>query len=303
MDHVVPGQRRVRRFAGKAVEQEVGDQPRGVGGQMACRVEAVVAELRHDPRRDVQRHCADGPPGADQQRAVGARGKNGDAAAVFGDAQGVAAQASSRRHAGGEAAGDAGEAVRPSEQRAVGGVGGLSAAARKIVQAGPGGNPFRAGAVFVAADVVEPDVERRSGVALGGEPVAEGRGIQPTPGRVGGGLHQRHAEQPFAVVAPALGQRRDFGQEAPVLGGFDGADGIGREQAFMPFPGEEEALVGGMVDLGAIATEYFLLGIDPYPRKPGAVFDHEIAPPDPEDHPFAALKALKGKPKRKPKGK
>src|SRR5262245_57960951 len=34
-----------------------------------------------------------------------------------------------------------------------------------------------------------------------------------------------------------------------------------------------EALAGGAVDLGAIATEYFLLGIDPYPRKPGAVFE------------------------------
>ena len=47
-----------------------------------------------------------------------------------------------------------------------------------------------------------------------------------------------------------------------------------------------------MVDLGAVATEFLLLGIDPYPRKPGAVFD---APPagDPSSHPFAALAALK----------
>ena len=47
-----------------------------------------------------------------------------------------------------------------------------------------------------------------------------------------------------------------------------------------------------MVDLGAVATEFLLLGIDPYPRKPGAVFD---APPagDPASHPFAALAALK----------
>jgi hypothetical protein len=35
------------------------------------------------------------------------------------------------------------------------------------------------------------------------------------------------------------------------------------------------------------------LGIDPYPRKPGVVFDVPVTPPDPEDHPFAALKALK----------
>ena len=37
-----------------------------------------------------------------------------------------------------------------------------------------------------------------------------------------------------------------------------------------------ETLQDGMVDLGAVATEFLLLGIDPYPRKPGAVFD---APP------------------------
>ncbi len=53
-----------------------------------------------------------------------------------------------------------------------------------------------------------------------------------------------------------------------------------------------ETLRDGMVDLGAVATEFLLLGIDPYPRKPGVIFD---APPasDPSAHPFAALAALK----------
>jgi hypothetical protein len=52
-----------------------------------------------------------------------------------------------------------------------------------------------------------------------------------------------------------------------------------------------EALHDGTIDLGAVATEFLLLGIDPYPRKPGAVFD---APPagDPSSHPFAALATL-----------
>ena len=53
-----------------------------------------------------------------------------------------------------------------------------------------------------------------------------------------------------------------------------------------------EPLVGGTIDLGALATEFLLLGIDPYPRKAGA----EFAPPKAEDdgaHPFAALEALK----------
>ena len=53
-----------------------------------------------------------------------------------------------------------------------------------------------------------------------------------------------------------------------------------------------ETLVGGAVDLGSLATEFLILGIDPYPRKQDAVF---AAPPagDPASHPFAALAALK----------
>jgi len=66
-----------------------------------------------------------------------------------------------------------------------------------------------------------------------------------------------------------------------------------------------EPIEGGVIDLGRLATDALFLAIDPYPRKPDAVFDHAITPPDPKDHPFAALKALKAKPKakRKPKGK
>ncbi len=53
-----------------------------------------------------------------------------------------------------------------------------------------------------------------------------------------------------------------------------------------------ETLVDGTADLGALATEFFLLGIDRYPRKPGAVF----APPVEDraaDSPFAVLARLK----------
>ena len=58
--------------------------------------------------------------------------------------------------------------------------------------------------------------------------------------------------------------------------------------------GEEppELLVDGKLDLGVVATEFLLLGIDPYPRKIGAEFtavkaDHGKA------RPFAALEELK----------
>lgn len=55
---------------------------------------------------------------------------------------------------------------------------------------------------------------------------------------------------------------------------------------------DPEPLVGGVVDLGALATEFLILGLDPYPRKAGAVFDR---PPEqqPEESPFAVLAKLK----------
>ena len=58
-------------------------------------------------------------------------------------------------------------------------------------------------------------------------------------------------------------------------------------------PSRRSRCADGAVDLGAIATEFLLLGIDPYPRKPGAVFDAPVAEDDPSSHPFAALAALK----------
>jgi uncharacterized metal-binding protein YceD (DUF177 family) len=56
-----------------------------------------------------------------------------------------------------------------------------------------------------------------------------------------------------------------------------------------------EPLENGVVDLGAIATEFFVLGLDPYPRKPGAEFSRPEAA-DQGAHPFAALAALKKRP-------
>jgi Large ribosomal RNA subunit accumulation protein YceD len=65
-----------------------------------------------------------------------------------------------------------------------------------------------------------------------------------------------------------------------------------------------EPIIGGVIDLGRLATDALFLGIDPYPRKPGAVFEPQVTAADPEDHPFAVLKALTGDAlAKKPKGK
>src|SRR5271165_1974574 len=57
---------------------------------------------------------------------------------------------------------------------------------------------------------------------------------------------------------------------------------------------EPDPIVDGKIDLGALAAEFFALGIDPYPRKPGAEFEPP-AEPETEATPFAVLR---GEPKK-----
>jgi hypothetical protein len=57
-------------------------------------------------------------------------------------------------------------------------------------------------------------------------------------------------------------------------------------------PDPPEPIVNGVIDLGRLATDALFLGIDPYPRRPDAVFEPPAVADDPEAHPFAALKSL-----------
>lgn len=72
------------------------------------------------------------------------------------------------------------------------------------------------------------------------------------------------------------------------------------EDAEIPDP--PEPIVNGVIDLGRVATDALFLGIDPYPRKPDAQFAAPVEAIDPDEHPFAALKALKVAPEQ-PGGK
>src|SRR5580693_2917170 len=75
-------------------------------------------------------------------------------------------------------------------------------------------------------------------------------------------------------------------------------------------PDPPEPIENGVIDLGRVATDALFLAVDPYPRKPDVVFEPPVVAADPEDHPFAALKALQldakpagpGKSPNKPKG-
>jgi uncharacterized metal-binding protein YceD (DUF177 family) len=66
----------------------------------------------------------------------------------------------------------------------------------------------------------------------------------------------------------------------------------------MPAPPESEAdedapdpLVDGRIDLGALASEFLTLALDPYPRKPGVAFEPPAPAIEPES-PFSRLRAL-----------
>jgi len=80
---------------------------------------------------------------------------------------------------------------------------------------------------------------------------------------------------PDQIPATARSVQKDEGEDAEI-------------------PDLPEPIVNGAIDLGRLAMEFMVLGIDPYPRKPGVVFEPPHMPDDPEDHPFAALKALQG---------
>jgi hypothetical protein len=71
-------------------------------------------------------------------------------------------------------------------------------------------------------------------------------------------------------------------------------------------PDPPEPIEHGVIDLGRLATDALFLAVDPYPRKPDAVFEPLVVAEDPEDHPFAALKVLqvdakRPRPRKRPK--
>jgi hypothetical protein len=91
-------------------------------------------------------------------------------------------------------------------------------------------------------------------------------------------------------------------EQIPALA--DLVDDAAESDAEIPDP--PEPIVSGTIDLGRLATDALFLGVDPYPRKPNAIFEPPAIPADPEDHPFAALKVLRRDPdsvdSKKPKG-
>jgi hypothetical protein len=115
--------------------------------------------------------------------------------------------------------------------------------------------------------------------------------------RRGGGVHvggqvKAHIGQTCVVTLEPLENDLDepinvlFAPRLEVAAKDDGADRTAGDEE------PPEPLIEGKVDLGAVATEFLLLGIDPYPRKAGAEFA-AVKTADDSAKPFAALEALK----------
>ena len=56
---------------------------------------------------------------------------------------------------------------------------------------------------------------------------------------------------------------------------------------------EPDPIIDGKIDLGALAAEFFALGLDPYPRKPGVVCSNRPKSREATISPFSALASVR----------
>jgi hypothetical protein len=116
--------------------------------------------------------------------------------------------------------------------------------------------------------------------------------------RVGGDVHGRLTQlcvvslDPFAAVVDEEVEVR-FAPLAPEIAARRRAD---EPQIYsMADEDEPDPIIDGKIDLGALAAEFFVLGLDPYPRKPGVAFKPPANEEEDKESPFAALQTRRGK--------
>lgn len=117
--------------------------------------------------------------------------------------------------------------------------------------------------------------------------------------RVNGRLTARVVQACVVTLAPVPGEIEEeisltFG---PPPADDDGEEGEELEVDFYESDPPDE-IIDGCIDLGAVMEEHLALGLDPFPRVEGAVFEPPAEPPEEPEakpHPFAALARLKQK--------
>jgi uncharacterized metal-binding protein YceD (DUF177 family) len=110
--------------------------------------------------------------------------------------------------------------------------------------------------------------------------------------------------QPCVVTLEPVASHidREFARRYRVLPARRGKVQFSAEDAVVdPEDDETETIQSPFIDLAAPVLEEFSLGLDPYPRAPGAVYDGPEEVPEPEEHPFAVLEQLKTPPKTRGK--
>ena len=111
------------------------------------------------------------------------------------------------------------------------------------------------------------------------------------------GRWEAAVQQACVVTLEPVAARLDGWLEASYeiaegTGGRGGSEVVVDPEAADP----AEVLPPEGIDLGELVVQELAVGLDPYPRAPGAKVPTEFRPPEVEDtrSPFAALKALKG---------
>jgi uncharacterized metal-binding protein YceD (DUF177 family) len=100
---------------------------------------------------------------------------------------------------------------------------------------------------------------------------------------------ETQVDEPFEIVFAPEAEAQAAYERA--MAELEAATDKARLLAEQPDP--PDPIIDGKVDIGALACEFLALGVDPYPRKPGAAFEGHAEDDGQPPSPFAALSKMK----------
>jgi uncharacterized metal-binding protein YceD (DUF177 family) len=111
--------------------------------------------------------------------------------------------------------------------------------------------------------------------------------------RVGGAVHGRLTQICVISLEPfpaAVDEEVDV-RFAPIARDAAARRPVDEPQTFsLADEDEPDPIIDGKIDLGALAAEFFALGLDPHPRKPGAAFEWPGDEKEEDMSPFSILR-------------